>query len=572
MPLDAVFLKLALNEIEQEIPLYVDKIHQPSRDSLVLLLRTKNGPKRLFICASQGRARIHFTEKRHENPETPPMFCMLLRKHIGSGKLIGIECDGAERVCRLSFSASDEMGFPTVFNLVCEFIGAASNIILLDKAEKIMAAVKYTSLESERIIAVGATYKPPVSLNKLPVSLGGAELSKAVLNKENCTLSKAILSTVAGISPLIANELSYKITGDCDAPMSSLTPADKMNVEGVFNAFIKELKAGGAPILLTDENGSPADFTFKEITAYGKMRQNNKKSSYSELLEDFYIRQDTAALLKNVADDIFKLLNNLYSRTAKKLSLRKADLEKCRDREHLRVSGELIKANLYRLKNGMSEFTAQNFYDENLGEITIKLNPALSPSQNADRMFKEYKKSYTAEKTLTALIENDLRDLEYFDSVLDSLARATTKSELSEIREELYLEGYIKRPNEKRAVKKKPAHSFLEEQSSEGYKILIGKNNRQNDELTLRIASKNDMWFHTKGVPGSHVIVFCGGKTVTEETIVYAAALAAKHSKAKESENVAVDYTEIKNVKKPSGAKPGMVIYTSNRTVYVNPI
>jgi predicted ribosome quality control (RQC) complex YloA/Tae2 family protein len=314
----------------------------------------------------------------------------------------------------------------------------------------------------------------------------------------------------------------------------------------------------------------PLEFSYIEIKQYGDNYKNREYETYSKLLDAFYTERDTAARISSAAHDIIKLLNNLKSRTEKKLALRLNELKQCENRETFRIYGELLKANLYNIKNGSKFALVSNYYDPEMTEIKIPLNPALSPSKNAEKYFKDYKKTYTAEQTLTALTEADKKELIYFDSVLDSINRATTFSEINEIREELAVGGYIKKVISKQK-KKHQTIVFKEEVSVEGFRILIGKNNIQNDYLTTKLASKNDMWFHVKNIAGSHVVVFCDGRKLADETILKAAIFAAQNSKAAFSTQVPVDYTQIRNVKKPNGAKPGMVIYTTNKTIYVNP-
>ena len=280
--------------------------------------------------------------------------------------------------------------------------------------------------------------------------------------------------------------------------------------------------------------------------------------------------KDTTARITAAAHDIIKLLNNLTVRTEKKLSRRLQELKKCENRDDFRIYGELLKANIHLIKAGSTVASVPNYYDPEMKEINIPLNPAISPAANADKYFKEYKKTYTAEQTLTALTEQDKTELLYFDSVKESIDRCRTLSDLKEIREELANGGYIKRQNIQR--KKNDSVSFKEYTSNEGYRILVGKNNTQNDYITTKLASKNDVWFHVKNIPGSHVVVFSGGEELSDETVLFAAGLAASNSKASDSSQVPVDYTPVKFVKKPSGSKPGMVIYTTNKTVYVTPI
>ena len=548
MAFDGAFLHKITQELSVAVGCHVDKIYQPSRDELVLTLRKKGFAERLLITAKSGNARLHFTANKYENPENPPMFCMLMRKYLNAARLVDIIQPELERVAVLLFSSSNEMGDIVEIKLVCELIGNKANIILVNENGRIIDSLRHSDVESGgRLILPNAVYEFPEAQNKLnPLT---TELSVIIKKAEETSY----LKTVDGFSPLICREIE-----------ESENPKDR------FAQILNDLKTDGNPILILDNNNLPFDFTFTDIKQYGSTFKTEKFESFSALLDGFYTKKETVSRINSSAKDIIKLINNLKNRTEKKISLRLLDLEKCKNRETLRVYGELIKANLYSIKNGSEFAEVVNYYDSELKTVKIPLNPAISPSANANKYFKDYKKSYTAEQTLTALIEKDRKELEYFDAVLDSINRSSTLSDLQEIREELEETGYIKRTKDKR--KKGNSNSaFKEYTSEEGYRILVGKNNKLNDLITTQIASKLDLWFHAKDIAGSHVLVMSGGKVVSDQTVLQAATLAAKNSKAAASSKVAVDYTPVKFVKKPNGAKPGMVIYTTNKTIFVNP-
>ncbi|MBR2043804.1 MAG: NFACT family protein [Clostridia bacterium] len=571
MPLDGALLYKLKNEINLYIGSHLDKIYQPSRDELVFLLRSKEGAKRLLISAKPGSARVHFTEIKPENPPSPPMFCMLLRKYLGAARLIEVQQEGLERVLTLVFTSTNEMGDVIYPRLICELIGNQPNIILADENGIIIDAVRRSDIEaSVRMIQPGACYTSPAKTEKANIlSQKTEDITAAVLTKAELPLSKAILDTVGGVSPLVAREVALRIADDFDKPVSSLTKGERMNITGALNSLLRDILNNIRPTVLTDQKGIPKDFSFMPITQYGKEFKEKLYYSFGEALDAFYRERENAERLHRAAQDLFKLLSVLITRTERKTALRKKDLLACADREKYRIYGELLKANLYAVKSGSSSVSVQNYYDENLSEITIPLDPALSPAANADKYFKEYKKSYTAEKMLKRLIEEDRRDLEYYDSVLDALSRAESIFELNEIREELYLSGLIR--SDKKTKLKKENDSFREYTTPDGYKILVGKNNRQNDRLSLSVASKGDIWFHTKNIPGSHTVLLSNGQSVSDEALLFTAKIAAYHSKAQSSSGVPVDYTLIKYVKKPSGAKPGMVIYSNEKTLYVTP-
>ena len=567
MPLDGIFLHHLTKELQKCVGCRADKIHQPNRDELVVLLRSAGFSGKLLITTRSGSARLHITETSPDNPAEPPSFCRLLRKHLSAAKITAIEQVGLDRTVIIRFMSYNEMGDTVYPFLAVELITGRANIILCEESGRIIDALHRSDIErSARLIQPGAKYQLPEAQPKLsPVTADTKAICDAVCDAPT-PLSSAILSALEGVSPLVARELAKSVS-ESDKIANELDENEKSKLSEVISSF-KETLESSAAYTVKEQDGTVRDFSYLPISQYGG--ESEKAESFSLLLDRFYGGKDTAARIRGMAQDILKLLNNLLARTERKLSYRLDDLERSKNREELRIYGELIKANLYLIKGGAEKATVQNYYDENMGYIDIPLDPALSPAANAAKYFKEYKKSYTAEERLTALIEEDKRDIEYIESVLDSLSRAKTAAELSEIRAELSDAGYIHAPLSKkqRVVASKP----LEFTSPSGLKILVGKNNRENDLLTLKTAAKTDLWFHTKNIPGSHVILFTDGKTPSDEDLLFAASLAAGHSKAGLSENVPVDFTEVKFVKKPSGAKPGMVIYTTNRTLFIKPL
>ncbi len=548
MAFDGAFLHKVITELKTATDCHVDKIYQPSRDELVFLLRKKSFQKKLLISAKSGSQRIQFTENKYENPATPPMFCMLMRKYLSAARLIDIIQPELERVAIFVFSSSNEMGDIVELRLVCELIGGKANIILVNSDGKIIDSLRHSDVESaSRLILPGAAYTLPTRTKKLnPLTCEIDEILKSAPDG-------SWLSVIDGFSPLICREFE-----------NSQTP------EKTLETILDDLKNNSSPTLIYDKENNPLDYTYTAISQYGPSYKNRHFPSFSALLDAFYTQKETTLRINTAAKDIIKLLTNLKNRTEKKLALRLAELEKCKNRETLRIYGELIKVNLFQIEKGASFAEVPNYYSENMETVRIPLDITLSPQSNANKYFKEYKKTYTAEQTLKDLTQKDKEEIVYFDSVLDIIERSKTLAEIAEIRTELAESGYIKQVS---APKKNNNQSvtFKEFSTPEGYKILIGKNNRQNDYITTVLASKNDLWFHVKNIPGSHVVVFCSGQPVSDETITFAATLAAENSKANASSNVAVDYTPVKYVKKPNGAKPGMVIYTTNKTVYVTP-
>lgn len=565
MAFDGAFLYRIIDELKNGIDCHIDKIYQPSKDELVFLLRKKGFAKRLLITARSGCARIQFTENKYENPPVPPMFCMLIRKHLSSARLKDVIQPGLERVAELVFSATNEMGDRIELKLICELIGNQANIILVNEKGRIIDSLRHSDVETAtRLILPGAIYEYPTAQQKLnPLYTPLNELISDI-DTQRGDISKQLLSVLDGFSPLICRETEDIFTRKTATGINSAEA-----LSSAISDIIGSIRFSPCPTMLFDENGTAFDFSYTDINQYGATLQKKHFDSCCELLDAFYTSKDTDARIKAEAKDIIKLVTNLKARTEKKLSLRLTELENCKDREKYRIFGELLKANLYAIKTGAQSATVANYYDENMAEIKIPLNPAISPAKNAEKYFKDYKKSYAAEQALTSLTQSDRNEIVYFDTVLDSISRCKTIAEIAEIRDELASSGYIKKQFQKRKTTTNP--KFHEFTCPEGYRILVGKNNLQNDYITTRLSSKRDLWFHVKNIPGSHVVIMCDGDEVSDETVVLAATIAATNSKAAQSENVPVDYTQIKNVKKPGGAKPGMVIYTTNKTVFVNP-
>ncbi len=566
MALDGIFLHLLCKEFESLNGCRIEKIYQPSRDELVLFLRSAGVSEKLLISAKSGFSRIGLTDNLPENPTEPPNFCKLLRKYIGGAKVIGFEQFGLDRTLFIRLSCYNEMGDLISPFLAVELFSNRSNIILCEESGRIIDAIHRSDIESKgRLLLPGAEYmplEPSVKLN--PFSTSPEEMSEAVISSEK-PLGAAFMSVIDGVSPLISRELALLCGGDIDTEAKS---AEKGSVIAVLSQFKEIILSKHTPTLISSEQGL-SDFTYMPITQYGSDALPSLESSYSRLLDEFYSLRDKAARLKALSHDLVRLLSNTRSRIERRLSARLSELEQSRDREHLRIYGELLKANLYAIPKGADSAEVQNYYEPELPLIKIPLNPAISPAANAARYFKDYKKLHTAEQTLQKLIEGDRLELDYIESVLDSLLRCESSKELEQIRDELTETGYLYRKAKQKH--RQPVLSPKKYTDRLGFNIMVGRNNRENDNLTLKVASKEDIWLHTKDIPGSHVIILTEGKEVGEETIRFAAGLAAEHSKAAESDNVPVDYTLVKYVKKPSGAKPGMVIYTHNKTLYVTP-
>lgn len=568
MAFDGAFTHVLMSELEEAKESRIDKIYQPSQSELVFLIRKKGFAKKLLLCARSGSVRIQFTEQKYENPAEPPMFCMLARKHFTGAKLIGMSQCGFDRIVTLVFENYNEMGDKVKLQIVCELIGNRGNIVLLDKDGRIIDAVRRSDIESERLILPGAVYEYPKCSNKLsPVKANLSEIVEKILCKEELPLDRAIMDTVDGFSPLVCREIAFLCSAGEQCVFEFDDPAKLENV--LFGVFEK-IENGAEPVMLCDRFGEPKEYSYLSIKQYGEFYTEKSFESFSLLLDAFYSGKDTKQRIDRLSCDVSRLVSGLILRAQKRLAARKADLKACENRDELRIFGELIKANIHLIESGSAYAVVQNFYDENLSEIKIPLSVKLSPAANAAEYFKEYKKSCTAVQTLKELIDKDVTEIQYLESVAESLERCTCYADIEAIRQELFEGGYLRTKKQQRKPQK-TALKPKEYVSKEGYRIAVGRNNIQNDYLTVHLASKNDMWFHTKAIHGAHVVVFCDGAELDDETVLFAAELAAANSKASKSQNVPVDYTRIKYVKKPNGAKPGMVIYTTNKTVYVTP-
>lgn len=567
MPLDAICLQGVVGELTPQLTgSRIEKIQQPARDQIILLLR---GSRRLFLNAGANQPRIHLTEQLRDNPSQPPMFCMLLRKHLSGGIIESIRQEPLERVVTLTVLASDELGERSRFTLVWEGMPRRANLILCDRDGRIIDCLRRVDLEAEqdRQVLPGLFYRLPTRQDKRsPLSVTEEEFA-ALLERAapDAPLDGWLLNTFTAISPLVARELTVRACGSTDAPVSQGSALWE-----VFSRWQKAVHENAFTPTLIKRNGSLADFTYGPVTQYGTYAETESYDSFSHLLDDFYEKREQAERVKQKGRDLLKTATTARDRVRRKLAAQEKELAACLDRDHLRICGELITANLYRMERGQSRLTAQNYYDENCADVDIPLDVRLSPQENAARYFKQYAKAKTAEKYLTAQLQRGREELQYLESVLQELAQAESEQDFNDIRTELTDGGYLrgrgkKQPGFQRASKPR------EFRSSAGLRILVGRNNRQNDRLTTKDADKRDIWLHTQKIHGSHVILCTGGAEPDEQSLMEAASLAAYFSQAQGSTKVPVDYTPVKFVKKPAGAKPGMVVYTTYQTMLADP-
>lgn len=572
MALDGIFLHLLSEEIKEILlGAKVDKIHQTQKTELVFTMRTRSGAYRLLMSASGNAPRLHLTTHSIENPANPPMFCMLMRKHLCGATLIDIQQQGFDRILNLIFSSVNEIGDRVTRTLVIEIMAQYSNIILLDENGVIIDSIKRVDMSksSVRQILPALKYELPPLQNKLNILTDDTALIVDEITGKAAKLNNAILSAVEGVSPVLCREIAYR-SGGTDAVSSCLSDAQKSKLTFEIDV-LKNTVANRtvSPTAVADADGKLLDFSFIPITQYGSAAKYTSYESLSEVLESFYYERERLARTKSKAEDLFKNINNLIERLAKKISNQMTELDECKDREEKRIFAELINANLYRLSKGQVCFELENYYDENK-TVKIPVKPELTPQENAQRYYKEYRKLRTAEEKLTELIEQGRLDLEYLRTVLDELNRAETEREISEIRAELADGGFIKHKSQGRQKKSQPMPP-LEFTSPDGFKVYVGRNNIQNDKLSLKTAAKSDIWFHIQKAPGSHVILSLEGKAATDTAMEFAARTAAYYSSGREAGAVEVDYTEVRNLKKPVGAKPGFVIYHVYNSVLAKP-
>ena len=573
MPLDGITINLLKKELSGcIIGSRIEKIHQPSKDELVFHLRSREGAYRLLISASANSPRIHLTANAPENPATPPMLCMLFRKHLTGAVITDIRQLGLDRVIFLDLAGTNEIGDAVTFTLCIEIMAKHSNIILVNSEGNIVDAVKRVDFTQSSVRQILPMFRYEYPPRQGKANLTEIEPETAVNLIKNCTgkrLSGAILETLEGVSPLISREIASFSCGG-DIAVSEMNELYEQRLLRKLTEIRETLVSGnGIPTMLIRDTVKPYDFTFMDITQYGFAVSSKTFESFSQLLDDFYYEKDRFERTKQRSQTLLKLLSNMSARAARKLQSRQAELEACADKDTLRINAELILANQYRLEKGALFYDLENFYNNN-EPIRIPADPALSPSANAQKYFKEYRKSKTAEQMLGKLIEQSEQELAYLESVIDSVNRADGYTELAEIRNELYEQGYLKKAKNDKTKKMKPMPP-MEYISDDGYTILVGRNNVQNDLLTFKTAAKDDSWFHTQKIPGSHVVVIGNGDIIPELTCRQAAILAAYHSGGRESSQVAVDYTEVRSLKKPVGAKPGKVIYHTYNTMWVTP-
>ena len=570
MAIDGIFLHFLKNEISEfAIGSKVDRIHLPTKYELVISLRTRTETRKLFISVSGNSPRINFTDLTPENPMTPPMLCMLLRKQLGGAVITDVRQVGFDRILMIDFDATNEIGDRVKRTLVVEIMAQYSNCILLDENEIIIDSLKRvdSSKSSFREILPGRHYILPPQQEKLSLAESAEEIIlEKILQYPEKKLSSAFMTVVAGISPLISREIAYRITLS-DTEVSALTePMQQRLLHEI--SLLKEMLISGRckPCYLKDIEGNFTDYSYMPLTLFDNSAKITLTENLSSILDSFYYERERLQRARSKADDLFRTVSSLIERTSKKINIQREELAASEDSESKRIFAELINANLYSLEKGRDFYEVPNFYDD-YKTVKIPVLPHLSPSHNAQRYYKEYRKAQTARKMLGDLIEKGVSDLEYLLSVQDALSRAEAERELQEIRTELSLSGFLKSKTGTKNKKNTPL-PFMEFPAPDGFKVYVGRNNLQNDSLSFKKAAKNDIWFHAQKAPGSHVVSL-DGMEPTNRAMEFAASCAAFFSSVKDRGLVEVDYTKVKNLKKPPASKPGFVIYHIYSTVYV---
>lgn len=567
MPLDATALACLVSELTPRLAEgRIDKIYQPERDEIVVQIRTVKENLRLLISAGHANPRLHLTEVKKKNPMEAPLFCMLLRKHLSGGKITEIRQPDFERIIRFTVSVYNELGDKTERFLIAEFTGRNPNIILTDETGKIIDAVYHTDLTSGRGILPGLMYMPPPLQEKTdPFSVDKETCRALISTMSEAKAVRALGTLFRGLSPMAARCIAAESTGDEDAPVSGNEDA---LTDGCMRFFERIRENRFTPSLLKTHTGETVDFT--AYTPYGAkdVLLVETMESLSRVLEAFYIGRDRGDRMRQKSAALKKRVVGLIERLEKKIGIHKLTLSETENMEKFRVYGELLCANLYRAQTGMSEIELEDFYN-NMEKVRIPLDKTKNPSQNAQNYFKKYRKMKTAAVVVKEELERAKEEKAYMESVLEAILRAEEEETISEIRRELISGGYVREENRGKRQKEVPSAPL--EFELEDFSVLVGRNNRQNDMVTFRLSRAEDIWLHVKNMPGSHVLIRAQHREVPDTVILRAAQIAAYYSGGRESGQVPVDYTEVKNVRKPSGAAPGMVIYDSQHTVYVTP-
>lgn len=550
----------------------INKISQPENDALVLLIKNNRSQYKLFLSANASLPLIYITNENKPNPITAPNFCMLLRKHLNSAKILSITQPGLERIIDIEIEHLNELGDVCTKHLITEIMGKHSNIIFCDDKNMIIDSIKHISglVSSVREVLPGREYFIPETQDKWnPLTVDYEHFIEKVMSKP-LAVSKALYTSLTGISPLIANEICHRASIDGEASTSSLSELEGLHLYKNFERLMDEIKTNSFKPNIIYKNGDPVEFSSTNLTTY-EAYEHKDFDSISQLLEDYYATKNTLTRIRQKSVDLRKIVSNAIDRTRKKYDLQMKQLKDTDKRDKYKVYGELITAYGYTVEEGSKQMTALNYYTNE--EVTIPLDPTITPIENAKKYFDKYSKLKRTYEALTKFTSETKEELEHLESISASLDIALQEEDLIQLKEELMEYGYMKRKfvSKKEAKKQKSASKPFHYISSDGFHMYVGKNNFQNDELTFKFAVGNDWWFHAKGMAGSHVIVKTNGEELPDRTFEEAGRLAAYYSKARELTKAEIDYTEKKNVKKPNGGKPGFVVYYTNYSLIIEP-
>lgn len=548
----------------------IEKVYQPRPDTLLFHIHTGSGREKLLLSANPSSPRVHLTAESASSAQHPPMFCMLLRKHLTGANILSIDQHGMDRVLEFTMRTTDQLGEPGIRRLICEVMGRHSNIILLEQDGRIIDSVKRVSaqMSSYRHIFPGIEYKFPPDQAKLDISCSGrGDLERAFMQRLGIKASRAVSDTLEGMGKTMAREICVRGGADPDRPLDEEC-AKSIAAAALGLADLLQRKSFSAVIYYRDSEL----YDFSPVLLTHLNLPFERQQSVNTMLDNFFRQKSEAEAVSREKDYLLRVVTDFLEKCRRKLSGRLQDLQNAGDKSCYRLYGELITANLYRLKENISTIMLEDYTQPDSPVVEIKLDPNLTPLQNAQKFFEEYSRAKRAVENLRKLIRETKEEIDYLEGLSYSIESCTSIEELREIRQEIEKEGFIK-PSKAFAKEKRPSSSgpnvYL---SQDGFYIYVGRNNNQNDYLTQRFAKKDDLWLHTKDIPGSHVLVRSEGKEVPEGTLYQAALLAAFHSKARQSSSVPVDYTLVKHVSKPPGAKPGYVIYKNQRTIIVTPV
>lgn len=567
MPFDGAFTSGIIKEISSLVDCRIEKIHQPSKDEIILIFKKERKSIKLLLSANPSYPRVHITEQSKENPQIPPTFCMMLRKHLVDGKLVSVNQINFDRIVELQIESKDELGYPVIYHLVTEIMGKHSNILLLNDNRKIVDCIKHigSNMNRYREILPGSDYILPPTKDKINPLEAEKEVLVNILTKtSDKSISNIITETFLGISKTLSKEICGVYS---DLTPGQLSSQDRELLLSCYYYYISKIKNRDYKYVIFYDSNGRFDYYVFPIEQYTNLTMEYYESP-GKLLDSYYSQKDLKNTLKQRNADLFKLVNSIVEKNSKKMQIAHSRIEECKNHENWKMYGDLIMSNQYRINSDMESVDVENFYSEEMETITIPLEKGLTPVENSQK----YYKKYTKEKKTIEISKQQIKEAEdehrYLESIVFNLENASDMATIAEIKNELFDSGYIKKKKHNQKQQKSAPYRY---RSSDGFDIYVGKNNNQNDFLTTKFAVGSDIWMHTKNIPGSHVIIKSQNGYVSDTALLEGAKFAAYYSKARTSANVPVDYTEKKNVKKPSGAKPGMVIYYTNKTIYVTP-